>query len=179
MLPPGAAAPWSSPANRLPSDQFAGRARTMSASITRSSLNFALPDGRVLFSDLDFSFNQGRSGLTGANGAVKSTLLRLIAGELAPSAGRVLYGRAPWRAALAALRRAETGEADAWEDADWTLEAHLAEALGRAGLDAAPETRLAALSGGQRARRARGAGLHGAGLPAAGGADEQSRPRRP
>jgi len=144
----------------------------MTASITLSSLNFALPDGRVLFSDLNFSFNQERTGLTGANGAGKSTLLRLIAGELAPSAGRVrvagrlgvlrqrfapdtgetvadLFGA---RAALAALRRAETGEGDAWEDADWTLEARLAEALGRAGLDAAPETRLAALSGGQRTR---------------------------
>ncbi len=146
----------------------------MTASITLSSLNFALPDGRVLFSDLNFSFNQERTGLTGANGAGKSTLLQLIVGELAPSAGRVcvagrlgvlrqrfapdtdetladLFGA---RAAFAALRRADAGEADAWEEADWTLEARLAEALGRAGLDAAPETRLAALSGGQRTRAA-------------------------
>lgn len=48
-------------------------------------------------------------------------------------------------AALANLRRAEAGEADAWAAADWAPEARLAEALGRAGLEAAPETPLAAI----------------------------------
>ena len=144
----------------------------MPASITLSSLNFALPDGRVLFSDLNFSFNQERTGLVGANGAGKTTLLKLIAGELQPSAGHVsVSGRlavlrqrlAPEpgetladlfgvRAALANLRRAEAGEADAWETADWTLDARLAEALGRAGLAADMDTPLASLSGGQRTR---------------------------
>ncbi len=38
--------------------------------------------------------------------------------------------------------------------ADWTLEARLAEALARLGLEAGPETRLAELSGGQRTRAA-------------------------
>lgn len=146
----------------------------MPASITLSFLNFALPDGRVLFSDLNFSFNQERNGLVGANGVGKSTLLKLITGELTPSAGHISVsgrlgvlrqGFAPEtgetvadlfgvRAALAALRRADAGEADAWEDADWTLEARLAEALGRAGLNVLPETSLAALSGGQRTRAA-------------------------
>ncbi|MFN7164912.1 MAG: ABC-F family ATP-binding cassette domain-containing protein [Hyphomonas sp.] len=146
----------------------------MPASITLSCLNFALPDGRVLFSDLNFSFNQERTGLVGRNGVGKSILLKLIAGELSPTAGHVsvsgrlgvlrqdfaagagetladLFGV---RAALAALRRAESGEAEAWEGADWTLDARLAEALGRAGLDAEPETPLASLSGGQRTRAA-------------------------
>lgn len=144
----------------------------MPASITLSSLNFALPDGRVLFSDLNFSFNQERTGLVGANGTGKTTLLKLIAGELQPAAGHIcVSGRlavlrqrlAPEpgetladlfgvRAALANLRCAEAGEADACETADWTLDARLAEALGRAGLAADIEMPLASLSGGQRTR---------------------------
>ena len=146
----------------------------MPASITLSSLSFALPDGRVLFSDLNFSFNQERIGLVGQNGVGKSTLLNLISGRLTPSAGKIsvsgklgvlrqsfagedgetIAGLFEVRAALANLRRAEAGEADAWEAADWTLEARLAEAFGRARLDAAPETPLNALSGGQRTRAA-------------------------
>ena len=148
----------------------------MSASITLSSLTYALPDGRVLFSDLNFSFNQERTGIAGRNGIGKTTLLRLIAGELAPSAGRVTISgsvgvlrqlQAPpdgmtladlfgVRGALALLRKAEAGnasEAD-FAEADWTLEARLAESLGRAGLEAEAATPLAALSGGQRTRAA-------------------------
>jgi ABC-type transport system involved in cytochrome c biogenesis ATPase subunit len=141
---------------------------------TLSALSFAPPDGRVLFSDLSFSFNQERIGLVGQNGVGKSTLLNLISGRLSPSAGKIsvsgklgvlrqsfagedgetIAGLFEVRAALANLRRAEAGEADAWEAADWTLEARLAEALGRAGLDAAPETPLNTLSGGQRTRAA-------------------------
>jgi ATPase subunit of ABC transporter with duplicated ATPase domains len=68
--------------------------------------------------------------------------------------GETIAGLFEVRAALANLRRAEAGEFDAWEVADWTLEARLAEALGRAGLDVAPETPLNALSGGQRTRAA-------------------------
>lgn len=154
----------------------------MPASITLSSLNFALPDGRVLFSDLNFSFNQECTGLVGANGTGKTTLLKLIAGELPPSAGHVsVSGRlavlrqrlAPEpgetladlfgvRAALANLRRAEAGEADAWEAADWTLDARLAEALGRAGLGAGMDVPLASLSGGQRTRAGLAAMVFGA-----------------
>ncbi len=148
----------------------------MPASITLSALSFALPDGRVLFSDLDFSFNQERTGLVGRNGAGKTTLLKLISGEYLPSAGRVsvtgtlgslrqlqavpddmtladLFGV---RRALALLRKAEAGEASAadFADVDWTLEARLAESLGRAGLEAEAATPLVCLSGGQRTRAA-------------------------
>jgi ATPase subunit of ABC transporter with duplicated ATPase domains len=148
----------------------------MPASITLSHLTFALPDGRVLFSDLDFSFNQERTGLIGQNGVGKSTLLRLITGEAAPAAGTVsVTGRigvlrqvlAPSpdetladlfgiSAALACLSRIEAGEGSEADfgAADWTLDARLAEALARAGLDAAPGTSLSALSGGQRTRAA-------------------------
>jgi ATPase subunit of ABC transporter with duplicated ATPase domains len=56
--------------------------------------------------------------------------------------------------ALAVLRRAEAGAADTDDlaTADWALETRMAEALARLGLEAGPQTPLAALSGGQRTR---------------------------
>ncbi|HLG44768.1 MAG TPA: ABC-F family ATP-binding cassette domain-containing protein [Reyranella sp.] len=148
----------------------------MSASIALAHLSWSTPEGRPLLSELDLSFTAERTGLVGRNGVGKTTLLKLIAGEAAPQAGRVsvngtlgvlrqtvqvgaeetvadLFGV---RAALGLLDRAGAGEADADElaGADWTLEARLAEALARLGLDATPATRLAALSGGQRTRAA-------------------------
>lgn len=44
--------------------------------------------GRVLFRDIDFTLRPGtRMGLAGANGTGKSTLLRIVTGELTPDAG--------------------------------------------------------------------------------------------
>ncbi|ABI78444.1 ABC transporter, ATP-binding protein [Hyphomonas neptunium ATCC 15444] len=147
----------------------------MPAAITLSSLTFALPDGRVLFSDLNFSFNQERIGLIGRNGIGKSSLLALIAGaqrptsgairvsgtlgtlhqSFAPEPGETLASLFGVGAALERLARIEAGagtETD-FDDADWTLEARLAEALARAGLaDVSLSTSLATLSGGQRTR---------------------------
>lgn len=146
----------------------------MSASVSLFDLSWSTPDGRALFSGLDLSFDGGRAGLVGRNGVGKTTLLKLIAGTLVPQAGKVsVEGRlgflrqtvqvAPGETiadlfgiagALALLRRAEAGEAgiEELDAADWTLEARIAGALGRVGLDAAPETPLAMLSGGQRTR---------------------------
>lgn len=146
----------------------------MSASITLAGLAWALPDGRQLFQNLDLQFGRERAGLVGRNGIGKSTLLRLIAGELSPQAGSVavdgrmgvlrqsvqvaenetvadLFGV---RAGLDLLERAERGVATAAElaDADWTLTARMEAALARVGLSAAPDAPLATLSGGQRTR---------------------------
>ncbi|MGZ2430280.1 ABC-F family ATP-binding cassette domain-containing protein [Rhizobium redzepovicii] len=146
----------------------------MPASITLSKISWATPDGRPLFSDLDLSFGTDRSGLVGRNGVGKTTLLKLVSGDIRPQSGTLsvsgslgilrqsvqvapdetvadLFGATD---ALGLLHRAETGTATAEElsSADWTLEARMAAALDRTGLDAQPQTRLSALSGGQRTR---------------------------
>jgi ATPase subunit of ABC transporter with duplicated ATPase domains len=146
------------------------------SAIILSCLGWFMPDGRALFSDLDLSFGPERVGLVGRNGVGKSTLLRIIAGELAPHAGSVcVQGRVAMlrqtvqldpgeaiadlfdvRKDLELLRRAERGEADADDlsSADWLLEARIEAALDRVGLFVAPDAPLASLSGGQRTRAA-------------------------
>ncbi|MEQ1811493.1 MAG: ABC-F family ATP-binding cassette domain-containing protein [Terricaulis sp.] len=148
----------------------------MPATITLSNLSWATPNGRELFSDLDFNFGAERAGLVGRNGVGKTTLLKVVAGDLLPRSGAVavngrvavlrqmvqvdaretiadLFGVAD---ALELLKRAERGEASADDlaHADWTLETRLADALTRFALDADAETSLATLSGGQRTRAA-------------------------
>ena len=54
-----------------------------------TALGFAWPDGTPALTDLDVSFDTGRTGLIGRNGSGKSTLLRLIAGRLRPSTGTI------------------------------------------------------------------------------------------
>jgi len=146
----------------------------MSATIVLSQLSWSTPSGQQLLSNLDLSFGAERTGLVGRNGVGKTTLLRLIAGEIRPQSGSVavngrlavlrqglrpaegetvgdLFGVA---GELAVLARAERGEASVDELAaiDWTLEARVAAALARVGLDAAPSTELTTLSGGQVTR---------------------------
>ncbi len=148
----------------------------MPASVSLSGLSWSQPDGTPLFTDLDLSFLPERAGIVGRNGTGKTTLLRLIAGELAPAAGHIritgsvalmrqdvaarpddtiadLFGVG---AALDILARAEDGLADAetLAEADWTLHARIEAALLRLGLSASPHTRLGHLSGGQQSRAA-------------------------
>ncbi|MBT2451001.1 ABC-F family ATP-binding cassette domain-containing protein [Streptomyces sp. ISL-43] len=63
--------------------------------IEASGLEYRLPDGRVLFHDTSFRVGDGdKVALIGANGTGKTTLLRLVSGELSPAAGgtRVVGG---------------------------------------------------------------------------------------
>jgi ATPase subunit of ABC transporter with duplicated ATPase domains len=145
----------------------------MPSLITLSELSLTRPDGSPLLSDITLRFGAERCGLVGRNGTGKSTLLRVIAGELAPARGvvrddgrigllRQETGAAGGsvadlfaaRAGLAVLARAEAGTASLaeLERADWTLAGRIAAALARFDLDIPPETPLAALSGGQRTR---------------------------
>ncbi|MDH7799322.1 MULTISPECIES: ABC-F family ATP-binding cassette domain-containing protein [unclassified Beijerinckia] len=146
----------------------------MSASITLSALSWSASDGRSLLSSLDLSFGADRTGLVGRNGVGKTTLLKLIAGELQPQSGslavngtvRVLRQSVQFSseetvadlfgvsAALLLLRRAESGEAGVAEiaEADWTLESRVASALARFDLDTGADAPLVNLSGGQRTR---------------------------
>ncbi len=53
-------------------------------------VSLTLPDGRVLLDDVSFRVGEGATvALVGANGTGKTTLLRLIAGDVAPSAGTI------------------------------------------------------------------------------------------
>ncbi len=57
-------------------------------SIQVSHLGWRLPGGADLLQDVSFTVGHGeRAALVGANGVGKSTLLRLIAGELTPTSG--------------------------------------------------------------------------------------------
>jgi ATPase subunit of ABC transporter with duplicated ATPase domains len=149
----------------------------MPAFITLAGLGYRTPDGRELLSDLNLAFGRERTGLVGRNGVGKSTLLRLMLGELAPGEGSVarsgrvgvlrqslapepgatladLLGVAE---ALARLARIERGEA-AGEDlglADWTLGERMEAALADVGLAVADPGRPAdSLSGGEATRAA-------------------------
>jgi ATPase subunit of ABC transporter with duplicated ATPase domains len=150
-------------------------------SIIVAGLAWSRPDGQNLFSDLDLTFGMERVGLVGRNGVGKTTLLKIMSGQMRPSRGSVsvdgslamarqavqigvaetvadLFGVT---AALSVLRRAAIGEAtvDELAEADWTVEERTVAALSKLGLDARPETALTRLSGGQRTRAALAAAI--------------------
>ncbi len=145
-------------------------------SLSTAALSWSAPDGRPVLRDLNLSFAAERTGIVGRNGTGKSTLLKLLSGEIAPTAGRVtangtiahlrqlkdvgadetIADLMGIRDSLAAMNRGLSGVASADElvEIDWTVEARAAEALAECGLEASLETRLASLSGGQRTRAA-------------------------
>lgn len=149
----------------------------MSPLITLDGLSYRTPDGRSLFDNLTLAFGAERTGLVGRNGVGKTTLARLILGELAPTSGAVTTrGRmgvlrqalapAPGATAadvlgvageLARLARIEAGEGseDDLAEADWLLPSRLEASLAEVGLHGLDPGRPAAsLSGGQATRAA-------------------------
>ncbi|HEX4181883.1 MAG TPA: ABC-F family ATP-binding cassette domain-containing protein [Caulobacteraceae bacterium] len=153
----------------------------MPSFITLAGVGFRTADGRDLFSDLNLAFARERTGLVGRNGVGKTTLLRLMLGELTPSEGAVVVtGRigvlrqnlAPPDGALLVdllgvgealtrLRRIDRGEG-AEEDlalADWALEERMAAAMADVGLGGMDPDRPAASMSGGEVTRARLAAL--------------------
>lgn len=141
------------------------------------SVSYALPDGRVIFSDLTETFDTRHTGLVGRNGVGKTLLGKILNGELAPSSGRctshvtVYYlsqrireeghatvaDLAGLSSVLAALQRVESGNAadDDFDKLDgrWDIRQQLRENLERYGLGhLIAGTPTSILSGGETMR---------------------------
>jgi len=139
--------------------------------------SFAFPDGTTLLSGLTETFDTRHTGLVGRNGVGKSVLARLLAGELAPSTGRIQrLGAVRYLAqqvgptgegsvaelagvqdVLAALARIDAGSCDPLDfdcvGERWDLPARLRHALDQAGLaHLDPAMSAASLSGGEAMR---------------------------
>ncbi|MFF7727122.1 ribosomal protection-like ABC-F family protein [Streptomyces sp. NPDC008001] len=143
-------------------------------SVVCSNLSFAWPDDTPVFQDLTFTLGSGRTGLVAPNGTGKSTLLKLIAGDLQPGTGSVsvagTLGYLPQSLPLtgdltvadvlgiAAIIRAidavESGDVDEKHFTtigdDWDIEERTRAQLDRLGLGSLTlERTLSTLSGGQ------------------------------
>ncbi|WP_421932082.1 ABC-F family ATP-binding cassette domain-containing protein [Phenylobacterium sp.] len=149
----------------------------MPAHLTLERLSYATPDGVSLFDNLSLAFGSERTGLVGRNGVGKTTLLRLIAGELAPASGSVTV-----RGEIGVLRQAMSpplgatvadllgvradidrlvrieesrGSEDDFANALWDLDSRVEQALAAVGLAGQHVDREAAtLSGGEATRLA-------------------------
>ncbi|MEV4006246.1 ABC-F family ATP-binding cassette domain-containing protein [Actinomadura sp. NPDC049753] len=144
------------------------------SAITLRDLTFEWPDGSVALAGVNDTFGTGRTGLIGRNGVGKSTLLKLIAGELRPTAGQIdttgEVGYLPQtltlrrdatiaellgiHGVLAAMEAIESGDVDQRHfDAigdDWDIESRADEALHQIGFSAGDlDRRVAEVSGGE------------------------------
>jgi ATPase subunit of ABC transporter with duplicated ATPase domains len=147
---------------------------THTASVVLDHIAFDWPDGTPVFRHLSAAFSTGRTGLIGPNGTGKSTLLKLIAGELVPASGSITatgtIGYLPQqltlhtadtvadllgvRERLDAFRAIESGDADPRHfDTlmdDWGIEDRIRAELEDFGLNTLdPDRPVSTLSGGE------------------------------
>ncbi|MFJ5676474.1 ribosomal protection-like ABC-F family protein [Streptomyces sp. NPDC093097] len=143
-------------------------------SVVCSNLSFTWPDDTPVFQDLSFALGSGHTGLVAPNGTGKSTLLKLIAGELRPGTGSVsvagTLGYLPQTlplsgdltvaevlgvvAIIRAIDAVESGDVDEEHFTtigdDWDIEERTRAQLDRLGLaDLTLDRTLSTLSGGQ------------------------------
>ncbi|MCF2706380.1 ABC-F family ATP-binding cassette domain-containing protein [Arcanobacterium haemolyticum] len=144
------------------------------STVVLSHLSYSWPDGTSVLRDVTAHLPHGKTGVIGDNGTGKSTLLRLIAGELVPTSGSItcddtalyLPQHIAWlrtntaadllgvRGALDALRRIESGSIDPADfDAvgdNWDIESRIDEALAPLEMSSAILDRpVSTLSGGE------------------------------
>jgi ATPase subunit of ABC transporter with duplicated ATPase domains len=153
-------------------------------SLTLEGVSYQLPDGSILFANLNEQFDARPTGLVGRNGIGKSMLAQILAGAIAPTAGRCLRNGtthylpqqisiqntslqknatvadlAGVRGVIDALQRIEHGSTDA-ADFDavggrWNIRQQLQEELARNRLDYLQlDTSAGQLSGGEIMRTA-------------------------
>ena len=104
---------------------------------------------RPILDDLSFTVSDGdRVGVVGINGAGKTSLLRIVAGDLAPDAGEVRPARSLRVGFLAQEPRLEGVTVRDALGPSWEA----AASLERLGMGAAMDAPLASLSGGERKR---------------------------
>ena len=150
----------------------------LSAFLAFKQLSFSWPNGDSVLTLCDTVFNSGCIGLVGANGSGKSTVLRLLAGDLLPQSGVVerqgslVYlpqqtiaaqgsiaaacGLSLWLAAWQRLQQGVADNADyAVLEQDWAALDTLQQRLCQHGWPhLSPQDRAACLSGGQLQRLA-------------------------
>ncbi|MEQ9100728.1 MAG: ABC-F family ATP-binding cassette domain-containing protein [Imperialibacter sp.] len=141
-------------------------------------ITYTHPNKDVLFSHLNFTINRhDKVALIGNNGEGKSVLMKIMAGELEPSAGAVQSGSKPYYLpqlfgqfndltvaqalrvdrkidALHQILEGKVTEANmAILDDDWSIEERCSEALANWGLGSLPaNTSMSSLSGGQKTK---------------------------
>ncbi|WP_061961210.1 ABC-F family ATP-binding cassette domain-containing protein [Demequina flava] len=155
------------------------------SSLSFSHLHFSWPDGARVLTDVTGAVDSGLAALVGTNGTGKSTLLKVLAGELAPDSGtvnrppRVQYvpqdvaldpegrtdaamGLAPIRAALRAVESGDVAQShfDLIGD-DWDVDERATATLVSLGLPSDTLDRtVGELSGGEITRLALASALH-------------------